>query len=70
MAPPAGLCQECRHAHVVTSARGSVFSRCLLHDSDPRFPKYPRLPVTQCSGFAAQAAAQSRTCKSGSESKK
>jgi hypothetical protein len=36
----------------VTSGRGSVFTRCLLHDTDPRFTKYPRLPVTQCAGFA------------------
>jgi|HubBroStandDraft_2_1064218.scaffolds.fasta_scaffold69426_2 hypothetical protein len=55
MATPAGLCDACSHRHVVTSGRGSVFSRCLLHDRDPRFPKYPRLPVTQCAGFARKA---------------
>jgi hypothetical protein len=53
MGAPAGLCEGCRHVQVVTTARGSVFMRCLLHDSDARFPKYPRLPVTQCTGFSA-----------------
>lgn len=55
MQPPAGLCDVCQHRQVVTSGRGTVFLRCLLHDADPRFPKYPRLPVTQCGGFAEAA---------------
>src|SRR5207237_6110552 len=49
--PPPGLCIRCRHARPVTSARGSTFWRCGLSEVDPRFPKYPRLPVEQCSGF-------------------
>jgi hypothetical protein len=61
MAPAAGLCETCRHRHVVTSGRGSVFTRCLLHDTDPRFPKYPRLPVTQCAGFAKAAAGKGKS---------
>ncbi len=46
-----GLCADCRHAQRVESDRGSVFWRCELSASDPRFPKYPRLPVRECSGY-------------------
>jgi hypothetical protein len=35
------------------SARGSTFWRCALSARDPRFPKYPRLPVVRCVGFVA-----------------
>ena len=41
----AGLCATCLHARTVTSDRGSTFVWCGLSKSDPRFPKYPRLPV-------------------------
>ncbi len=47
----AGLCSDCEHARRVTSARGSVFFLCAMHDRDPRFAKYPRLPVLRCSGY-------------------
>lgn len=47
----AGLCARCVHVQVITSARGSTFYRCRLSAVDPRFPKYPRLPVIACSGF-------------------
>lgn len=50
--PDAGLCGDCLNSRRVGSARGSVFHRCLLHERDARFPKYPRLPVLQCSGYA------------------
>jgi hypothetical protein len=46
-----GLCSECMHARVVDSAKGSRFWRCARHADDPRFPKYPRLPVLICEGF-------------------
>ncbi len=46
-----GLCQTCAHAKVVTSDRGSIFYRCQLADSNPRYPKYPRLPVLNCAGW-------------------
>jgi hypothetical protein len=46
-----GLCLNCRHAHVVRSAKGSVFYRCDRSAGDPAFPKYPRLPVRECAGF-------------------
>jgi len=48
---PAGLCETCRHATIVQSDRGSTFYRCELSKVDPRFPKYPALPVLKCEGF-------------------
>jgi hypothetical protein len=50
--PPAGLCEDCVHCKEVRSARGSVFRRCLMHERDSRFAKYPRMPVLQCPGYA------------------
>ena len=46
----AGLCSDCLHARRLESARGSVFLLCNLSLTDPRFPKYPRLPVFACDG--------------------
>ena len=48
----AGLCERCRHMRLITSARGSRFYLCQLSFTDPRFPRYPPLPVTSCAGFA------------------
>ena len=47
-----GLCARCRNARTLQSARGSVFLLCQLHEHDPRFAKYPRLPVLACEGFS------------------
>lgn len=33
------------------SDRGSVFYQCRLALTDPRFVKYPALPVVACRGF-------------------
>jgi len=52
VAGPVGLCAGCSQARAVVSDRGSAFWRCDLSVSDPRFPKYPRLPVLRCAGFA------------------
>jgi hypothetical protein len=35
----------------VPNRRGSVFSMCERSKTDERFPKYPRLPVRECSGY-------------------
>ena len=43
-----------RHAETIRSDRGSEFLRCGLSDTDPSFPKYPRLPVLRCSGYERQ----------------
>jgi hypothetical protein len=48
-----GLCADCVHAQQVMSARDSKFYLCRLSASDPRFPKYPRLPVLSCKGYEA-----------------
>jgi hypothetical protein len=47
-----GLCADCQHARRVESSRGSPFYLCQRSASDAAFPKYPRLPVIQCSGYA------------------
>jgi hypothetical protein len=47
-----GLCTDCRFMRLVRSDRGSVFFLCELSASDSSFPKYPRLPVLECSGYA------------------
>jgi len=49
--PVAGLCDRCRQARIVTSARGSRFILCERSRWDARFPRYPRLPVLACEGF-------------------
>jgi hypothetical protein len=50
-----GLCSDCLHARRLESARGSVFLLCNLSLTDPRFPKYPRLPVLACDGYKKKA---------------
>jgi hypothetical protein len=50
--PLAGLCADCIHARRIESARGSIFYLCERSANDPAFPKYPQLPVIQCSGHS------------------
>ncbi|MBA2439306.1 MAG: hypothetical protein H0V50_01375 [Thermoleophilaceae bacterium] len=52
----AGLCESCRHQRVVTTTRGSRFSMCTRSKTDPRYPKYPRVPVLECPGFEERPA--------------
>jgi len=47
-----GICELCCHAQIVRSGRGSIFYLCRLSFTWPQFPKYPRLPVTECPGYA------------------
>jgi hypothetical protein len=47
----AGLCSDCRHARTILSDRGATFVLCQLSAGDPKFPKYPRLPVLSCDGY-------------------
>ena len=55
--PAAGLCDTCRHQKVVRNTRGSSFSLCRRSKTEPeRFPRYPRVPVTACDGYEADAA--------------
>lgn len=53
MVPGAGLCNRCAHQRVVPTKR-STFSRCCLAERDPRFAKYPPVPVAACAGFVAR----------------
>ncbi len=53
-----GLCRTCRNVRVITSARGGVFYLCRLSETDPSFPKYPRLPVLRCSGYTRGSLSQ------------
>lgn len=50
----AGLCESCRRARRIESDRGSTFYLCELSSCDPRFPKYPALPVMQCPGYTSK----------------
>lgn len=52
-----GLCLSCRHALNRATNKGTTYLRCGLAATDDRFPKYPRLPVVSCAGFASPAAA-------------
>ena len=49
--PEVGLCSQCLQMREIHSDRGSTFYMCQLSATDPRFPKYPRLPVLQCLGY-------------------
>ena len=50
----AGLCATCVNCRVIR-ARRSVFYMCEVSFRDNRFPRYPRLPVVQCGGYAPGA---------------
>jgi len=47
----AGLCSSCEHLRVLRSRR-STFVHCGRAADDPRFPRYPPLPVQACPGYA------------------
>jgi hypothetical protein len=59
ISPGAGLCASCAHANVIVSDRGSTFYLCTLSASDPRFVKYPRLPVVACIGYDEKSCTRS-----------
>ncbi|HEY0022479.1 MAG TPA: hypothetical protein VGB24_06195 [Longimicrobium sp.] len=50
-APPPGLCGSCANVRIVETRKGSRFFLCQLSETDPRFPKYPPIPVLRCGGF-------------------
>jgi len=52
-----GLCASCVHAQQVPTPH-AVYWRCRLSATDPRFDKYPRLPVLSCIGYRARDDAQ------------
>ncbi|MEY9890519.1 hypothetical protein ABIA31_004177 [Catenulispora sp. MAP5-51] len=53
--PEPGLCAMCSHVHRNETRKGTVYWRCTRAADDPRFPRYPRLPVLSCPGFEARA---------------
>ena len=55
-----GLCRTCLHAKVITTPRGSTFYLCRLSETNPRFARYPSLPVVQCAGYAAKKKEESK----------
>jgi hypothetical protein len=54
---PPGLCASCCHARAITSDRGTRFIMCELSKTDPRFRRYPSLPVVACDGYEREVAA-------------
>jgi len=57
-----GLCMDCKHMRPIRSDRGSIFFLCERSASEPDFPKYPRLPVLQCSGYEKMPEGSRRQC--------
>ena len=49
--PAPGLCGVCRHSRLIETNRGGRFWLCRRSATDPRFPRYPALPVLRCTGF-------------------
>jgi pimeloyl-ACP methyl ester carboxylesterase len=49
-----GLCLRCRHVERVISAHRVTYYKCRLSALDPRFPKYPPLPIVSCAGYEPQ----------------
>jgi len=45
-----GLCLTCQYSRQI-QARRTVFWFCERSQREPTFPRYPRLPVTRCSGY-------------------
>lgn len=45
-----GLCFTCVHARRVVTPR-STFWLCERSRTDPRYERYPRLPVVRCEGW-------------------
>ena len=46
----AGLCETCRHVKKLSNAKGSTFYMCQRAETDPKYTRYPRLPVQKCEG--------------------
>ena len=47
----AGLCAACQHAKLNETRKGTAYLRCTRAAWDPRLPRYPRLPVSDCLGY-------------------
>ena len=52
--PPAGLCDECEH-----SERNYIrFINCKENETDPDWPKHPKLPLEECERFCPRSSAE------------
>ena len=49
--PRVGLCAVCAHHRITGNHRGSRFYLCERSKDDPRYRRYPPLPVLACPGF-------------------
>ena len=56
---PVGLCRDCRYARQVPATQATYWL-CRRSVDDPSFPKYPRLPIRACRGFAWEDGEQAR----------
>lgn len=56
-----GLCATCLHMREIRSDRGSVFTQCGRSFREPKYDKYPRLPVLACPGFEIAQKPMSQT---------
>ncbi len=63
--PRAGLCDTCAHQQLVRNTRGSTFSLCRRSREDPAYPRYPRVPVLECSGYTPSGALRERDAPAG-----
>lgn len=54
-----GLCASCRYVKRLCTKGGAVIYLCTLSASDPRFSKYPRLPVSACEGYTLMTGPES-----------
>jgi hypothetical protein len=46
-----GLCATCTHVRLIRSDREAIFYLCTLSVVNPRFRKYPMLPVLSCAEY-------------------
>jgi hypothetical protein len=46
-----GLCLTCQFSRVIVNDRGTRFYFCERSKTDPRFPRYPALPIVTCAGY-------------------
>lgn len=49
--PPSGLCGTCLFCRKVGNRSGSIFLLCERSREEPRYPRYPALPVFRCEGY-------------------
>ena len=46
-----GLCATCRFGRVFRSGKGVTYVSCERSKIDPRYPRFPTVPVLECAGF-------------------